>query len=128
MTLLLNWFLDVWNVPCTVVVPQQTPKIKCDAIKGYGAELVLCETPALRKVTCDKISVESGRQIIHPFDDVDVIAGQGEKSLSFEISLVNFGFILHNYTSIFKNSQFSDVSSLIKLNGEEYEKVGWREV
>ena len=29
--------------PCTVVVPECTSKIKCDAILGYGAELVFCD-------------------------------------------------------------------------------------
>ena len=32
----------VSKLPCTVVVPEGTPKVKCDAIEGYGAKLVFC--------------------------------------------------------------------------------------
>ena len=68
---------DVGNVPCTVVVPKDTPKIKCEAIRGYGADLVFCEsTPTSRKETCAKISEEKGYEIIHPYDNYNVIAGQ----------------------------------------------------
>ena len=34
---------QVANLPCTVVVPKGTPQIKCDAITGYGAELIFCD-------------------------------------------------------------------------------------
>jgi len=68
---------DVANVPCTVVVPQNTPSIKCEAIRSYGAELVFCESsPTSRKETCAKISEEKGFEIIHPYDNYDVIGGQ----------------------------------------------------
>ena len=68
---------QVANLPCTVVVPKGTPQIKCDAIRGYGAELVFCEnSPTSRKETCEKISNETGKHIVHPYDDYDILAGQ----------------------------------------------------
>ena len=68
---------NVANVPCTVVVPKDTPSIKCQAILGYGAELVFCEsTPTSRKEACAKISDEKGYEIVHPYDNYNVIAGQ----------------------------------------------------
>ena len=68
---------EVANLPCTVVVPKGTPQVKCDAITGYGAELVFCEnSPTSRKETCEKISSETGRHIVHPYDDYDILAGQ----------------------------------------------------
>ena len=67
----------VANLPCTVVVPKGTPQIKCDAITGYGAELVFCEnSPTSRKETCEKISNETGKHVVHPYDDYDILAGQ----------------------------------------------------
>ena len=47
---------DVADVSCIVVVPQQTPIVKRDALEGYGAQLVLCENPTERKETCDKVT------------------------------------------------------------------------
>ena len=68
---------QVADLPCTVVVPKGTPQIKCDAIRGYGAELVFCEnSPTSRKDTCAKISAETGLHIVHPYDDYDILAGQ----------------------------------------------------
>ena len=44
----------------------------------YGASLVLCDpTPVSRKETADKIAEETGGVIIHPYDNYDVMAGQG---------------------------------------------------
>ena len=45
----LAWAARTANVPCSVVVPNNTAKVKVDAIKGYGADLVFCEpTPTDR--------------------------------------------------------------------------------
>ncbi len=72
----------VANVPCTVVVPRTTPRIKCEAILGYGAELVLCEpTPTSRKEKCAEIAAHKGFEIIHPYDNYNVIAGQATIAL-----------------------------------------------
>ena len=65
------------NLPCAVVVPKNTPSIKCDAIRGYGAELIFCESsPTSRKETCAQVAQNRGYHIIHPYDNYNVIAGQ----------------------------------------------------
>nr|XP_053645623.1 probable serine racemase [Cherax quadricarinatus] len=70
------------GLPCTVVVPKGTPKVKCDAICSYGAELVFCNpTPVSRVKTCASVAEETGRTIIHSSDNYDVIAGQGTIAL-----------------------------------------------
>ncbi|XP_068205459.1 uncharacterized protein [Palaemon carinicauda] len=70
------------DLPCSVVVPKGTPKVKCSAIKSYGAKLVYCEpTFSSRKETCAEISEETGQIVIHPFDNYDVIAGQGTMAM-----------------------------------------------
>lgn len=74
----------VANIPCTVVVPKGTPAIKCEAIKGYGAELVFCESsPTSRKETCDAIAQATGKSIIHPYDNYNVMAGQA--TIAYEL-------------------------------------------
>lgn len=72
------WAAAECELPCTVVVPEGTPTVKCQAIRGYGAELVFCTpTPTGRKEAADRIAAETGGVIIHPYDNEDVIAGQG---------------------------------------------------
>ena len=74
----LAWASKIGGLSCSVVVPNNTRKIKCDAIRGYGAKLVFCEpSPQARVSTCQKIADEEDYIIIPPYDHYDVIAGQG---------------------------------------------------
>lgn len=68
----------------TIVMPKSTPIAKVLATQGYGADVVLagdcydeCYEEALR------IQKEKNATFIHPFDDEDVIAGQG--TIAYEI-------------------------------------------
>lgn len=89
------WAANQMGLPCTVVVPQDTPSVKCEAIKGYDAELVFCESsPTARKETCDKIAADTGKVIIHPYDNYDVIAGQGTIGLELLTQVPDLDAIL----------------------------------
>ena len=93
-----------------MVVPKGTPQIKCDAIRGYGAELVFCEnSPTSRKETCEKISKETGKHIVHPYDDYDILAGQ-VKMIKNNNGLT---FILYNYKRCI-NQLYSIVYYILK--------------
>lgn len=66
------------RIQATVVMPATTPGIKVNAVKSYGATVVLIGdsySDAAEHAT--KLAAESGAVFIHPFDDDDVIAGQG---------------------------------------------------
>uniref|UniRef100_A0A2P2I1X6 Serine racemase n=1 Tax=Hirondellea gigas TaxID=1518452 RepID=A0A2P2I1X6_9CRUS len=70
------------KVPCSVVVPSDTPPVKCEAIQAYGAELVFCEpNPTARKQTAAAIASKTGYCLVHPFDNYNVMAGQGTVAL-----------------------------------------------
>lgn len=68
------------GVPVTVVMPEHAPEVKKAAIKALGAEIVLCEK-SQRFVIAERITKEKGACFIHPFDDYDVMAGQGTAGL-----------------------------------------------
>lgn len=68
------------GVPVTVVIPEHAPKVKLEAVKALGAEVVTCEK-AKRFDIATKISKERNCCYIHPFDDYDVMAGQGTAAL-----------------------------------------------
>jgi threonine dehydratase len=66
------------GIRAQIVMPLATPQIKVAATRGYGAEVILHGSSY--DEACDEAlrrQVEEGRTFIHPFDDVDVIAGQG---------------------------------------------------
>jgi threonine dehydratase len=62
----------------TIVMPENAPKVKVEAVRSYGAGIVFCEsTIKSREETAQKIITESGASFIHPYNHTDVIAGQG---------------------------------------------------
>jgi threonine dehydratase len=70
------------GIKATLVVPVTTPEIKVAAICELGAELVLYgENYDEAYEHARKLSNETGKQFIHPYDDPDVIAGQGTVGL-----------------------------------------------
>jgi threonine dehydratase len=67
-----------------VVMPSNTSAVKQAAVAHYGARIVHCEpNDESRRRTLEAIIEEEGRTLVHPFDDVRVIAGQGTAALEF---------------------------------------------
>jgi threo-3-hydroxy-L-aspartate ammonia-lyase len=66
------------GVRAAIVVPENAPAVKTDAIASTGAELIRVEpTLAARVAATDEIARVRGYHPVAPFDDRDVIAGQG---------------------------------------------------
>lgn len=70
------------GIPVTIVMPIDAPKAKSDATRGYGARVVQTEhgSRAREEVALERakaISEEEGLTLLHPFDDPEVVAGQG---------------------------------------------------
>ncbi|GMR02932.1 MAG: pyridoxal-phosphate dependent enzyme [Acidimicrobiia bacterium] len=68
------------GIPATVVMPHHAPKVKVEAVSGYGAEIVFCSQDE-RETTLQTLQERTGAVIVHPFDDPAVIAGQGTATL-----------------------------------------------
>jgi threonine dehydratase len=70
------------GIPVTVVMPRNAPAVKRAATEGYGATIVSCEpTFRAREDTVAAEIKRHGFTLIHPFDDWNVIAGQGTAAL-----------------------------------------------
>jgi threonine dehydratase len=66
------------GIKATIVMPRTTPQIKVDAVKARGAKVVLHgDNFDEASVHAQKLVEERGLTYVHPFDDPDVIAGQG---------------------------------------------------
>ena len=66
------------GVKATIVMPQTTPQIKVDAVRARGAKVVLIgDSYDAAAAHANKLIEEQGLTYIHPFDDPDIIAGQG---------------------------------------------------
>ncbi|MBI2794956.1 MAG: pyridoxal-phosphate dependent enzyme [Ignavibacteria bacterium] len=67
---------------CTVVMPSTSQTVKVDAIREYGADIVFSEnTLDDRLQTLNKVLERTGGILIHPYDNDDVISGQGTAAL-----------------------------------------------
>lgn len=70
------------GIPAYVVMPENAPKIKVKAVKGYGAKITFCEsTQQARESTLEEVVSQTGATFIHPYDDTRVIAGQGTAAI-----------------------------------------------
>ena len=66
------------NMKAKIVMPKYAPFLKVNAVKSYGAEVILHgETYDDAYLKAMEISKEEGIPFIHPFDDPEIIAGQG---------------------------------------------------
>ncbi len=66
------------GIKSKIVMPISAPQAKVDATKGYGSKVVLHgETFDDAKAKCEEIIRETGETYLHPYDDVEVMAGQG---------------------------------------------------
>lgn len=83
------------GVPAWVVMPRDSSRVKLDAVRGYGAEVVLCEpTAAAREATARRVLAETGAAFVHPFDDPRVIAGQGTAALELVAEVPDLDILL----------------------------------
>ena len=64
----------------TVVMPNTAPAIKAKNVKALGAEVMLCEN-AERFIVAERVCTEKGATLVPPFNDEDVMCGQGTVGL-----------------------------------------------
>jgi threonine dehydratase len=66
------------GIPATIVMPEGTPFIKIDRTEAFGAKVVLRGGSLVAaREAADALAREQGLVLVHPYDDPDVIAGQG---------------------------------------------------
>jgi len=65
------------GIEATVVMPRTAPEAKKAAVRSYGGKILECEpTQAAREAMLDEVIAETGADMVHPYDDARVIAGQ----------------------------------------------------
>jgi threonine dehydratase len=83
------------GIPAHIVMPNNAPRIKQAAVRGYGGRIVFCEpTVAARESTCAAVVAETGATMIHPYNDYRVMAGQGTATLELLEDVSNLDVIL----------------------------------
>jgi len=68
----------VCGIPAYIVMPNNAPSVKKNAVAGYGGRITYCEpTLQARESTLEQIRLDTGANVVHPYNDERVIAGQG---------------------------------------------------
>lgn len=72
------------NIPAYIVMPDNSPKVKSDAVRGYGGNIIFCKpTLEARETTLNEVIEKTGAEFIHPYNNFNVISGQGTAALEF---------------------------------------------
>jgi len=72
------------GIPAYIVMPENAPDVKVEAVKGYGGQISFCP-PTLEEREKHLLSItdRTGAYFIHPSDDLKVITGQGTALIEF---------------------------------------------
>lgn len=83
------------GIPAYIVMPSNAPAIKRKAVEGYGAKIFTCElTQEAREKELERVQSETGATFIHPYENFDVICGQGTASLELLQEVPNLQTII----------------------------------
>ena len=70
------------GIPAYIVMPENAPAVKKNAVAGYGGQITFCEpTLQARESALEQIRLDTDANVVHPYNDERVIAGQGTSAL-----------------------------------------------
>ncbi|GAA4268967.1 serine/threonine dehydratase [Hyunsoonleella aestuarii] len=71
------WASKMFDIPATIYMPDYSSKVKIQATKAYGAQVVLCKTRQEADKQVKRDSLKNGVYWVPPFNHNQVISGQG---------------------------------------------------
>tara|TARA_B100000683_G_scaffold180654_1_gene173975 strand:+ start:47 stop:1009 length:963 start_codon:yes stop_codon:yes gene_type:complete len=92
----LAFAANLMKIRCIICMSKLVPNNKIEGIKALGAEVRLIGTNQDEaQLEADRLSIEEGMTYVSPFDNIDVIAGQGTLGLEIhqQIPKLNFAFV-----------------------------------
>ena len=70
------------GIKATIVMPENSPRVKVEATRGYGAEIVFCQNSVeSRARVAGELMNEHGYTLVHPYNDERIVAGAGTAAL-----------------------------------------------
>ncbi len=106
-----------------IVMPTTTPRLKIDAVRGFGGEVVLFgDSYSDAHAHSLELQAQQGLTFVHPFDDPDVIAGQG--TIAMEILRQHQGRLDAVFVAIGGGGLISGVANYIKAVRPEIKVIG----
>lgn len=110
------------GVKACIVMPRNAPKIKIDATKALGAEVVMVgPASSERRMKAEELAREHGYAIVPPYDDEQIISGQATVGLELFEDLPGVDVVL---VPIGGGGLISGVSAALKLSGSKAKVIG----
>lgn len=83
------------GIPAYVVMPSNSSPVKKRAVEAYGGQITECEPNInAREATAAAVMQQTGAHMVHPYNDVRVMAGQGTAALELLEDIPDLDFIL----------------------------------
>ncbi len=113
---------SIYGVKATIFMPETAPIAKIEATKSYGANVILRGRVIDEAYeSAMKYSEERGAAFIHPFNDLDIIAGQGTIALELMEQIRDFDVVL---VPVGGGGLISGIASVLKESGRHVKIVG----
>jgi threonine dehydratase len=110
------------GVKAVIVMPSNAPQVKVTATRALGAEIVTVGPASLeRKVKAEELAAEFGYVVIPPYDDRDIIAGQGSCGLEIVADLPDVELVL---APVGGGGLLSGVAAAVKLTRPSARVIG----
>jgi threonine dehydratase len=78
----LAWAAGQRGIPATIVMPRTVSRVKLASVERLGGRVVLCEpNHRAREAAAAEVVRATGAALVHPFNDLRVVAGQGTAAL-----------------------------------------------
>ena len=106
----VSWVCSLFGIKSKIIMPYNAFLSKVEATKSYGGDVILTRDNMMD--VCNEIIDKENLTFIHPFDDYDIIRGQG--TLSIEL-LEDFKNIDYVFISIGGGGLISGMSHVLKL-------------
>lgn len=111
------------NVPATIVMGRNTPVIKVNAVRSLGGKVVLAgDSYDEAAAHAAELGEAEGLTYVHPFDDVDVIAGQG--TIGMELLRQHTGELEAVFVPVGGGGLIAGVGTYIKYLRPEIKIIG----
>jgi threonine dehydratase len=107
---------EIEGMPAVIVMPADAPTLKIERTRGYGAEVILYDRDTGdRDAIARNVCAERGAAFVHPFDNPDVMAGQGTVGLEIVEQAASLGAVIDDVLVCCSGGGFvSGVSLAIK--------------
>ena len=88
-----SWACSQFGIKSKIIMPHTASQSKIDATESYGGEVILTKEKMMD--TCQKLIDEENLSFVHPFDDPDILMGQGTVALEVinEIKNLDYAFV-----------------------------------